>query len=140
LEIDQWDIESGSAVGAPMKGHTVGVNSIAYGPGGDYLVSAGSDGTLRFWDTTTGRQLGDPIVMPGEQQSVEVSHDGRRIFINEAALLTSGGHSSRVLEVPAPAAWRDKLCDKLPRNPSEEQWKQWVSPDVPYTEICPGKS
>ena len=137
----QWDVESGSALGPPMTGHTIGVASLAYGPGGDYLVAAGDRGTLRFWDTQTGRQLGDAIVTSGENQSVEISRDGRRVLVTEASVETGGVPvGSRVSELPAPPAWRDKLCDKLTRNPSEEQWRQWVSPDIPYRKICPGKS
>ena len=136
--IEQWRIASGSTIGAPMEGHTGGINSIAYGPSGDYLVSAGVDRTLRFWDTTTGRQLGDPIITPGDSQSVTVSHDGLRVFISQNAVGTLEGQfaGSRVSELPAPAAWHHALCDKLARNPTEVQWRQWVSSDVPYVKVC----
>jgi len=138
--IDQWEVEGGSAVGAQMRGHTIGINSIAYGPDGDYLVSTGSDGTLRFWDTPTGRQLGDAILTPGEQESVDVAPDGRRIFISQAAALTPEGPvGSRVSELPGPAVWRERLCAKLARNPTEEQWRQWISSDIGYLRVCPDK-
>ncbi len=137
--IEQWDLDSGTMIGTPMVGHTNSVDSVAYGPHGDYLVSAGSDRMLRFWDTSSGRQLGDAIIT-GENTSVKVSHDGRRILVNQGAVFADGdadGSGSRVLELPAPPEWRDQLCDKLPRNPTEEQWRQWVSPDIPYMQVCP---
>ncbi|MFE9324518.1 hypothetical protein ACIHDR_09870 [Nocardia sp. NPDC052278] len=41
--------------------------------------------------------------------------------------------------LPAPVAWADVLCDKLAANPSREQWNDWISPDIAYIELCPGK-
>ena len=39
---------------------------------------------------------------------------------------------------PGPAAWPDLLCTKLTRNMSRAQWREWVSPDIDYIELCPG--
>ena len=42
---------------ALLDGHSGVVLSIAYSPNGNMLVSGGEDGTVRFWDTTSGRLL-----------------------------------------------------------------------------------
>jgi hypothetical protein len=30
------------------------------------------------------------------------------------------------------------LCAKLTANLSHQQWRDWVSPDIGYTTLCPG--
>ena len=136
--IQQWDIQTGEAVGPPLKGHAVGVSSLAYGPDGSYLVSGGDDQTVRFWDTASGRQLGDPVKIAAERDFVSVSHDGRRVFVTEPGASPREGQFTgyRISQLPAPAAWADALCDKLARNPTNEQWQQWISPDIEYMDIC----
>jgi hypothetical protein len=39
---------------------------------------------------------------------------------------------------PGPAAWSDLLCDKLPTNMSHQQWRDWVSPDIPTSRCARG--
>ena len=52
---------------------------------------------------------------------------------------------------PTAAAWYDKtvriwpaiatpemLCDKLTANMSHKQWREWISADIEYVELCPG--
>jgi hypothetical protein len=29
-------------------------------------------------------------------------------------------------------------CEKLTANMSRQQWRDWVSPDIGYIELCPG--
>ena len=40
------------------------------------------------------------------------------------------GHAGAI-QVPAPTVWVDALCDKLVSNPSDQHWKDWISPDIP---------
>ncbi|MGW6728625.1 nSTAND1 domain-containing NTPase [Nocardia sp. NPDC055029] len=144
LTIRQWDTESGNVVGEPFEGHDEKLDSISYSPDGRYLVSASTDHTVRFWDADTGRQIGEPIVTAplGPTPLVDFSEDGRRVFVfaqrvalDEASPFEGGG----IWQLPAPAAWRDAICDKLTSNPSDELWKNWVSNDIPYSELCRGK-
>jgi hypothetical protein len=39
---------------------------------------------------------------------------------------------------PAPGVWPDEICATLTRNMSHAQWREWVSPEVPYRCQCPG--
>jgi WD40 repeat protein len=142
--IQQWDAETGLSLDKPMAGHDDEVNDLAYSPDGKYLVSTSTDNTLRFWDTATGQQIGEPVVtLPiGKTSLVQYSHDGREVFV-VAQRISLDGHppfvGGGVWQFPAPAAWNDGLCDKLTSNPTDEQWKDWISPDIPNTELCPGK-
>jgi WD40 repeat protein len=114
-----------------MTGHTSAVRSAAFSPDGRDIVSGSDDHTVRMWNAMTTQQVGAPIV--GNQQSVvsvAFSDDMRRIL--------SAGASGTVWVWPGPAAWKQELCAKLATNMSHKQWRDWVSPDIPYVVVCPG--
>ncbi len=63
---------------------------------------------------------------------VAFSPDGQRIV--------SGSNDTTLRDWPVPdeQAWPRLLCSKLTQNMSHTQWREWVSPDIPYKEACPG--
>jgi WD40 repeat protein len=87
-----WDLIAGKER-ATLEGHTVGVVSLAFSPGGTLLASAGQDHTVRLWDVATGKEV---AVLRGHSDwvmSVAFSSDGKA--------LASGGqdHTARVWDV-----------------------------------------
>jgi WD40 repeat protein len=44
-----------------LKGHTGGVNSVAFSPDGAHIVSGSSDKTIRIWDAATGKVVAGPF-------------------------------------------------------------------------------
>ena len=52
-----WDVDHGR-VRATCVGHEGTVRALAFHPGDGRLVSAGFDGTIRFWNTATGARGG----------------------------------------------------------------------------------
>jgi WD40 repeat protein len=55
----------GDNPGFELSGHSGAVNAIAYTPDGERVVTAGNDGTIRYWDTATGLLIGDPLTGHG---------------------------------------------------------------------------
>jgi WD40 repeat protein len=65
-----------------MTGHEDGVNSVAFSPDGGRVVSGGSDATVRIWDATTGKPVGQPLT--GRDKTVSglaSSPGGQRIAL-----------------------------------------------------------
>ncbi|MFO0890221.1 MAG: protein kinase [Isosphaeraceae bacterium] len=64
-----------------MRGHQGPVHSVALAPDGRLLATGGEDGTVRLWDSTTGKEvavLHGPRKRPGTR-NVAFSPDGRRL-------------------------------------------------------------
>ena len=46
-----WNTETSKAIGEPFRGHTDGVDSIAYSPDGRRIISGLGDQIARVWNT-----------------------------------------------------------------------------------------
>lgn len=70
-----WKLPEG-AVLFEMR-HGAQVNSAQFDPGGNRIVTASSDRTVRVWDVTTGKINDDAIEHDGEVRNVFLSSDGK---------------------------------------------------------------
>lgn len=82
------DLPTG-AVRVAIKGHQGMVWDVAYTPDGARLVTASSDGTVRFWDAETGAPRGSFDWQTGKVRCVAVSPDGLTV--------ASGGQDGRIV-------------------------------------------
>jgi hypothetical protein len=64
----------------PMECHQHTVVSAVLSSDGSRILSASRDGTVRQWEATTGRAIGEPLRHPGEVNSASYSADGSRIM------------------------------------------------------------
>lgn len=125
-----WDTETRTLIVGPVTVHKASVWNVEVSPDGSRVASASSDGTVGFWAADGLRLLSDPFRGHTEDvYDVAFSPDGRR-------LATAGTDGSiRLWDVDATP---ERLCAKLSTNMSHARWREWVSPDIPYVEVCPG--
>ena len=79
-EIRLLDSETGERLGNPFKGHEDNVNTIAFSPRGEFILSGSDDKTLILWDITTQKPVGEPMKgHEGSVNSCDFSHDGKLV-------------------------------------------------------------
>lgn len=81
-----WDMPA-NRERASLEGHTSGVQSVVFSPDGETLASGSNDGTIRFWNANTGRELG--VIDGGYTYNVE-----RVQFSNDNTILVSSSVGS----------------------------------------------
>jgi WD40 repeat protein len=62
-----------------LKGHTLGVTSVAFSPDGKRIASGSWDNTLKVWDAASGQETLTLNGHTGAVMSVAFSPDGKRI-------------------------------------------------------------
>jgi WD40 repeat protein len=109
--------QSGPSSRASSAGHTGGVISVAFNQDGSILASASLDHTVRLWNTSTHRRIGQPLQGDSEQLfTVAFSPDGKEVAsgvggnaqlwntATHGRIATFNQHSGRVLDPPLPKA------------------------------------
>lgn len=130
-----WNADTGQPIGGPMTGHTDAVFNVQFGPDGQRVISRSADTTMRLWDAISIRPLGGPMnghALGALPIAVTFTPDGQGITSIDADA------ARRLWPKPALDAWPSLVCAKLSQNMSHQQWQDWVSPDIAYTEVCPG--
>lgn len=61
------------------RGHTAGINDLAFGPAGRWAATCGLDGTVRIWDPAAGREIRLVRTGDAELYALAVTSDGRSI-------------------------------------------------------------
>ena len=130
-----WDVsnrESPVQSGAPLKGHTDGVYSVAFSPDGKTLASGSYDKTVILWDVSNRRspvQLGVPFGRRLETvRSVAFNPDGK-------TLVSGSGDGAITLWDVGLASWQSHACQMAGRNFTRAEWTQYMG-DEPYHKTC----
>ncbi|HYT90139.1 MAG TPA: serine/threonine-protein kinase [Gemmataceae bacterium] len=98
-----WASASSAGELACFEGHSDGVLAVAFAPGGKEIISGGGDGTVRLWETETGRERCCMLGHRDKVWAVVAMPDGRRALSagkDKAVRLwdLASGRESRCLE------------------------------------------
>ncbi|GMV51316.1 MAG: WD domain, G-beta repeat [Nitrospira sp. OLB3] len=111
----------------------VPLSSIDTSRDGGLILIGGHQGRIELWDGDDHVQISTHFL--GHQsrdiQAVAMAPDGS-FFVT--------ADERTVLLWPGPHQWADIICSKLGKNMSAEQWRKWVSKDIPYEIQCRGLS
>ncbi len=104
-----WDIK-GNPITQPWRGHEKEVNSVAFSPDGQWIVSASNDSTIRLWDIK-----GNPITQPWRGHEYWVNSAA---FSPDAKLIASGSLDGTVrLWNCGWQKWLQVCCNRLHYHP-----------------------
>ncbi len=113
-----------------FSGHRGNLTRLAWSPDGGMLATCGVDGTVRLWDTTTGANLGAPLVGHKEVFDLAWTADGQT--------LVSADLEGRVLFWAVDLdSWLQSAQGRANRNLSREEWDRFVGADIPYQRTFP---
>ena len=71
---------------------------------------------------------------PGHQTDTAI----RAVAVASDGSFFATADRSKILVWPGPERWADIICSKLVWNMSDAQWRDWVSPAIPYMAQCQG--
>jgi WD40 repeat protein len=120
-----WDVATKQPVARLLTGESER-SSVAFSRDGKTLAGSGYD-MIVFWDVATRQYLGH--LHTSELSSIVFSSDGKTLAFGSR----DGSITLWDLE---PQTWLEKTCQRVGRNFTQTEWKQYFS-DEPYHITCP---
>lgn len=105
------------------------VNSIAFSPNEEYLISGSNDGLARVWKVVTGQEV------------TQTSHGAAVNFVafsNDGKFAVSGSNNGIArLWIYLPLDLTLEACSRVSRNLTRSEWNQYIGDGLPYQAVCP---
>ncbi len=124
-----WDIKSNTVLNN-LEGHSAKISDIAISKTGKFIATASLDGTVRVWQTDNLEE--DPIVLNDHSSwvlSTMFSNDEKHIYV--------GTKNETIRFYPINMKdMSDRLCNKLDRNMTDEEWEKFVGGDIEKELTC----
>jgi len=113
-----------------LIGHTSPIEGIEFSPDGRFIATASRDKTVRLWNRNDINA--QPITLkdhPDWVFAIAFSPNSEQILAGTKETVVRAWPTN--IEVMA-----DKICDKLNRNMTSDEWETFVGDDVPYEKTC----
>jgi WD40 repeat protein/serine/threonine protein kinase len=113
--VRMWEVESGKLLDFTFRGHTRGIDCLAFNPAGTRLATCGADGTVRVWDAQTGEFQFQTAGEPAHAYTVAYSPKGEWIASSRGdghLWVWDAGSGATVQKLPAHTPTGD-TWDKL---------------------------
>jgi len=114
-----------------LRGHEGSINTLAFSPDGDFLVTGGYDTSVRIWDLSADDPTSQPIILEGHEDWIT-----SLAFSPEGRILATGSRDTTA------RAWDlniDNLvelaCQQSQRNLTLDEWEQYFSNES-YRKTC----
>ncbi len=133
-----WDLAVPGAPSSVLGRHDDAVLRVRFSPDGKYLASSSKDTSIRLWDLSSPGT--PPALLHGHESAVWAL-----AFSPDSKILASGAEAKGVLlwDLTHPVntapleILADLVCEKVWRNLTIEEWREFVSEDMPYERTCP---
>lgn len=96
-----------------------GIAAAAFSPDGTVLATGGADGSLHFWNTATGKQIGKPQAHGDSVRTLRFTSDGKSLF--------SAGYEPQLWDVESQKVLRTFSTNVTPV--AHNIWHATLSPD-----------
>ena len=126
--VERWSPATGRRVSHPVLAAAAPLSSIALYPGAKTFATAGGDGAVKLWDTSTLQQVGTSFPGTATWSSVRMSPDGR-------SLVQVNTDATGVVWPATVGAWAQHACQIAGRDLTREEWARYVG-DRPYERTC----
>lgn len=127
-----WDVQDNFKLFANLTGHRARINDLKFDYSSQVLATASFDGSVRLWDIA--HLTDQPIVLRDHNSwvwSVE--------FLKNGEYIVTGCVDNLIRYYPSSAeAMASKICNKLKRNMTPNEWATYVARDIHYELTCKG--
>lgn len=113
-----------------FTGHRAGVYDVEFSPDGKLLASAGSDKRLQMWVLENPEDL--PVVMENNNGFIwDIA------FTKDSDYLIAACSESEMRVWPTdPSLLAKRICPKLNRNMTQDEWKKYVGGQIDFETTC----
>jgi|GEM_PF-2599006 len=125
-----WNYLTGKAV-RTGKIHSARIVDIKFSPDDQLLATSSYDGNIAMWNP----------LQPGSSPILLREHSGWVLSVafspNGKLLVSSSDKGNMILTWPTRTDFMaDEFCATLSRNLTQNEWNQYVAPDIQYSKTC----
>ena len=126
--LQRWTAE-GKPSGEPVLVSSSGVATLSFARDGTHFATAGGDGSVRLWSTSTLQQFGSDFPKGTGSGNARYTPDGKTLVV----VYDDGSGSAWPV---SPEAWKQHACGVAGRNFTREEWRRYVT-GLDFSAVCP---